>query len=152
MKFESKLLLANFAATWFLVGLIWMVQVIHYPLFDDVGQQNYVQYQQRHQSNITLIVGPLMLLELVTAVLMIKHSPDGACPTSVYAGAGLVVLIWLSTGLIQVPCHNALSQGFDPSTHLWLVNSNWIRTIAWTLRGFLTAWMISQQLVFVEAD
>ena len=57
MNASHFVLLANVAATLFMVGLIWMVQVVHYPLLDDVGEQNYVRYQQRHQSNITYVVG-----------------------------------------------------------------------------------------------
>lgn len=52
-----NILLANVAATLFMVGLIWMAQVVHYPLFDAVGEQNYVRYQQRHQANLSYIVG-----------------------------------------------------------------------------------------------
>ena len=33
----SALLAAHAAATWALVGLIWTVQVVHYPLFALVG-------------------------------------------------------------------------------------------------------------------
>ena len=57
MNASHFVLLANVAATLFMVGLIWMVQVVHYPLLDGVGEQNYVRYQQRHQSNITYVVG-----------------------------------------------------------------------------------------------
>ena len=58
MSTSHSVLLVNLVATLFLVGLIWMVQIVHYPLFDDVDEQSYVSYQQRHQSSITYIVGP----------------------------------------------------------------------------------------------
>ena len=70
MNWPTSILLTNVVATLFLVGLIWLIQVVHYPLFDDVGEQNYVTYQQRHQSNITYIVGPVMLIEILTAVML----------------------------------------------------------------------------------
>ena len=146
MNLAQKILLANVVSTLFMVGLIWMVQVVHYPLFDDVGQENYIRYQQRHQNNITLIVGPVMLVELVTAILLLQHPIDGIDRSVVYAGIGLVVLIWLSTAFIQVPCHGKLANGFDPNAYQWLVNSNWIRTVAWTARGGLVTWMMAQVL------
>ena len=71
MNGSLSILLANAVSTLFLVGLIWMVQVVHYPLFDDEGEQGYVSYQKRHQNNITWIVGPMMLIELVTAIALI---------------------------------------------------------------------------------
>ena len=51
------------------------------------------------------------------------------------SGAVLVAIIWASTALIQVPCHAKLVEGFDARAHRRLVDTNWIRTIAWTLRG-----------------
>ena len=146
MNWPQTILLANVAATFFLVGLIWMVQIVHYPLFDDVGEQNYVSYQQRHQTNITFIVGPVMLIELVTAVMLAFYPIEGIEKSIVYAGIGLVALIWLSTAFIQVPCHEKLVKGFDPAAYQWLVNSNWIRTIAWTARGALVTWMLVRVL------
>lgn len=146
MNWSLSILLANVVATLFVLGLIWMVQVVHYPLFDDVGQENYLSYQQRHQTNITYIVGPVMLIELLTAIALAWHPIDGVSKPLVYVGIALVVLVWLSTAFIQVPCHEKLVKGFDPAAYNWLVNSNWIRTIAWTARGVLVTWMMVQVL------
>ncbi len=142
MNASLSILLTNVVATLFMVGLIWMVQVVHYPLFNDIGEQNYASYQQRHQSNITFIVGPVMLIELITAIMLIWYPVEGIGKPLVYAGIGLVLLIWLSTAFIQVPCHEKLVKGFDPNAYKWLVNSNWIRTIAWTARGAIATWML----------
>ncbi len=146
MNWSLTILLANIGSTLFLVGLIWMVQIVHYPLFDDVGEQNYVSYQQRHQCNITYVVGPMMLIELVTAIMLIWYPIEGVNKSLVYVGISLVILIWLSTAFIQVPCHEKLVKGFDPVAYKWLVNSNWIRTIAWTARGALVTWMLVRVL------
>jgi hypothetical protein len=58
------------------------------------------------------------------------------------AGAVLLACIWLSTFAVQVPLHAQLGQGFDEATHQALVRSNWIRTVGWTLRCALAAWMV----------
>jgi len=146
MNWPLSILLANVFATLFMVGLIWMVQVVHYPLFDDVGQQNYVSYQQRHQTNITYVVGPMMLIELVTAVGLAMYPVEGVGKPLVYVGIALVLVIWLSTAFIQVPCHSKLVNGFDPAAYRWLVNSNWIRTFAWTGRGAVVTLMLVRVL------
>lgn len=146
MNTPQSILIVNLVSTLFMVGLIWMVQIVHYPLFDDVGDSNYERYQQRHQKNITYIVGPVMLVELVTATMLIFYSIEGVSKTLVYTGIGLVVLIWFSTAFLQVPCHEKLVKGFDPSAYRWLVYSNWIRTWAWTARGALVTWMLIQLL------
>jgi len=48
---------------------------------------------------------------------------------------GLVLLIWLSTFLIQVPIHNQLGIGKDSFLIKRLVQTNWIRTILWTSKA-----------------
>lgn len=120
-----------------MVGLIWIIQVVHYPLFNGVGAEGFTAYQQRHQSQITLIVAPVMLAELISAILLLMYPPPSVRKSWILAGIGLVVLIWLSTAFIQVPCHERLVTRFDADTHRWLVQSNWVRTIAWTARGML---------------
>jgi hypothetical protein len=134
---SQRILIINVAATLFMVGLIWIIQIVHYPLFDGVGAAGFTSYQQRHQSQITLIVAPVMLTELVTAILLLLAPPLGVRKPSILASIGLLVLIWLSTAFIQVPCHERLVTGFDADTYRWLVQSNWIRTLAWTARGLL---------------
>ena len=66
-------------------------------------------------------------------------------------GAALVALIWGVTFLISVPCHAALSAGFDAAAHDRLVSTNWIRTIAWTARAALSVWMLWQALELKKA-
>ena len=142
MNWPITILLANVVSTLFMVGLIWMVQIVHYPLFNDVGQENYVRYQQRHQSNITYVVAPVMLVELATSILLLVYPVAGLDKSLVYVGIGLVILVWLSTALIQVPCHEKLVKGFNETAYHWLVNSNWIRTVAWSGRGVIVAMML----------
>ena len=146
MNWPTVILLANVVSTLFMVGLIWMVQIVHYPLFDDFGQENYVRYQQRHQSNITYIVGPIMLIELATAVFLAVSPIAGVDKSLVYVGIVLVILIWISTALIQVPCHEKLVNGFDQAAYQRLVHSNWIRTIAWSARGVIVTMMLFRAL------
>jgi sugar (pentulose or hexulose) kinase len=56
------------------------------------------------------------------------------------------VLIWASTFWLQVPQHLRLSEPYDSYAQQLLVQTNWIRTLAWTARGFLLAWALHQQL------
>ena len=67
----NVLLIANLISTWYMVGLIWMVQIVHYPLFGKVGPDQFVGYQISHQSLTTLVVGPPMLVEIVTATWLV---------------------------------------------------------------------------------
>lgn len=131
------LLLLNFAATLFMIGVIWFVQVVHYPLFAKAGSTDFRAYEQRHTLLTTWVVAPPMLVEGITTLLLFWFRPTGVSTWQLWIGLALVAVIWLSTSLVQVPCHNVLSQGFDPVVHQRLVRTNWIRTAAWSLRGLL---------------
>ena len=135
------LFLAQLASCLFMMAIIWFVQVVHYPLFASVGSQDFPSYEQRHTRLITPIVGPVMLIEGVTAAFLFWHRPAGIATWSLCTGFTLLAMIWLSTAFIQVPCHKVLSQRFDSSALQRLVWTNWIRTFGWSLRGLLTLWM-----------
>ena len=123
-----------------MVGLIWMVQIVHYNMFDRVGVEQFQQYEADHNRLITPIVGVPMLFELATAVVLLVSAPDSFPRWAAIVGLVLIALIWLSTVLLQIPCHNQLLNGFDESTYRRLVSSNWIRTVLWTARGVLMAY------------
>ena len=142
MKSEI-LLLVNFVCTLYLLGLIWTVQRVHYKLFDRVGTSEFIAYESEHVRLITPIVAPVMVVELVTAALLVWRVPAGLSSNLLVLGLVAVVLIWLSTFLIQVPCHTRLSQGFDAAAYQRLVQSNWIRTCLWTGRAVLLTSMLS---------
>ena len=129
-------LLANVAATWFMVGLIWFVQLVHYPQFAAVGADGFVPYHRRHKRFTTLVVAPPMLIEATTA-LWLAVRPGVVPATLAWIGVALVAVIGLSTALLQVPRHSDLSRGFDATACTRLCRTNWIRTAAWTARGVL---------------
>jgi len=130
-------LLLQAFATFAMTGLIWFVQVVHYPLFRAVGAPGYAAYQDQHMRLTTLVVGPLMLVEVATAAWLVRHRPDAIPPALPWLGLGLLAVIWLATALLSVPRHEALRHGFDGPAHAALVATNWIRTAAWTARSGL---------------
>ncbi|MCG8583206.1 MAG: hypothetical protein MI757_00650, partial [Pirellulales bacterium] len=62
------ILLLQLVSTLTMVGVIWFVQIVHYPLFGLVGTSDFGRYEQVHQNRTTRVVAPLMLIEAVTAV------------------------------------------------------------------------------------
>ena len=140
------LLLAHAAATLFMVGVIWFVQVVHYPLFARVGRPGFTAYSGRHARLTGLVVGPPMLLEAATAIALVVWTPEGTSVSLVWTGLLLVVGIWLSTAFLQAPRHTTLGRGFDPSAHRFLVASNWLRTVLWSLRGIVVLWILYQAM------
>lgn len=118
-----------------MLGVIWFVQIVHYPLFREVPAEDFVSYESWHRTKTSLLVAPLMLVELGTAFLLVGMRPEGFSFTWLLVNGILLGLIWASTFFIQVPLHGALSEAFSFENIRKLVNSNWIRTILWTARG-----------------
>ncbi len=145
LKLESVLLI-NAAATLFLTGLIWFVQVVHYPLFNAVGADKFVAYEMRHSNLTTLVVIMPMFVELITSVALLWQRPDGIASWQLRLGFVLVGIIWFSTAFLQVPQHSILSQGFNERAYDMLVQSNWLRTVAWTLRSGLVLYWLYRKL------
>ena len=140
---DHDLLLANAAITLVLTGLIWAVQLIHYPLFALVGQDEWPRFHREHGRRVTLLVGWLMPLELVASLaLAVSDSPVWFRVLQLT----LVLLIWLVTALAAVPLHRRLEQRHDPAAIQRLIAFNWVRTAAWTGRALLLGWAAATSL------
>ena len=134
----------NLFSTLFMVGLIWFVQIVHYPLFSRVGSDVFREYQEQHQKRTTYVVAIPMIIEAITSVLLVWHPPLPNYTPLLLMGVALVFLIWASTAFMQVPQHTELNRGFQDGPYRVLVWSNWIRTIAWSLRGLLVCVIVGQ--------
>ncbi len=134
--------LLHLASTLFMVGLIWFVQVVHYPLMGRVGRAEAVAYEQAHTRLTTWVVALPMLVELASGIALLWVRPAGLSLAQALAGVALLAVVWGSTRFVQVPCHDRLSRAFDPGVHRRLVSTNWVRTGAWSLRGLLVVWMV----------
>ena len=124
-----------------MVGLIWFVQVVHYPLFGKVGTEGFRAYAEAHSRLTIRVVGPPTLLEVSTTALLLFVRPENVPASLAWIGAALLAVVWLSTALLQVPRHTTLGAGFNVEAHRFLVISNWTRTVAWSLRGGIVLWM-----------
>ncbi len=122
-----------FANICFLVGLIWTIQLVHYPSFAKVNPDRFLDFHSFHTRSISLIVIPLMLSELILS-LWILGQDQSLLSLVMFA---LLLIIWGSTAFLSVPLHNQLSLGYSEKAISALVATNWIRTIAWTVRGII---------------
>ena len=133
--------LIQLGSTLFMTGLIWFVQVVHYPLMAGVGSGEFCRYEERHRVLTSWVVGPPMLLELATAALFVWAQPGNLPAWTSWLGLALVGVIWASTIWLQIPCHEKLSQDFNTAVQERLVITNWVRTVAWSSRAGLLLWL-----------
>ena len=137
----NAIFLVQLFSTLAMVGLIWFVQVVHYPLMKKVGEAEFCSYERDHQRLTTVVVAPLMLAEAGTAVLLLWLRPSYVSFAHCLAGLVILAVVWLSTYLWQIPIHRQLAVEYRPDSIRRLVRSNWLRTFAWTARGINAIWM-----------
>jgi len=122
--------------------LIWLVQIIIYPGFHKVPSEDFRKYHDWYIKRITVIVLPLMIGEVAAVALWFATVPSMAVGTA----AVLVALVWAATFLLQVPIHRLLRKGKQTKLINRLVATNWIRTIAWSLKAMLVTVLVARQL------
>lgn len=134
MTYELILFINLFSSV-FMTGLIWFVQLVHYPSFAFAGEP-FSEFHRHHSFFTGVIVMPVMLTELLTSGWLWTKSAGWLDIPS--TGFYLVMLIWICTAVLQVPLHRKLSKGKDPQLIKRLIQTNWIRTFLWTIKAILT--------------
>lgn len=114
-----------------MTGIIWQVQLLTYPQFVKVSAADFRAYHQSHTSRMAWVVGPPMLAELALALLAAWQFRSAVS----FLGLALVIALWLTTALVQIPLHNRLARGYDRSAIDKLVTTNAIRTFLWSARA-----------------
>ncbi len=135
-------LIVHAAATWFMVGLIWTIQTVHYPLFALVQDADFVGYENEHTTRMSKLLAIPAGLEIATGAVLVWIRPDGVSLWLVLVAGVLLVAIWGATAFVQVPLHRLLGNGRNGAALDQLVRSNWFRTGLWTVRGMLVAVML----------
>jgi hypothetical protein len=135
---------SELVSTLFMTGLIWFVQVVHYPLLASVGPEHAVAYQAEHMTRTSWVVAVPMLVEAASCALLTFRGYAPAWQR--WPGALLLAVVWIATALLLVPAHEALARGFDANVHARLVGANWIRTVAWSGRAVLCTGALMRML------
>ncbi len=142
----TAVLLANAVSTFFMLGLTWFVQVVHYPLFPAVGSDHFPGYHERHSRLTTWVVLPPMAVELGSSILLAMSPPSGASGLALL-GALLAVSIWVLTALAAVPAHGRISRaGLDGASLRSLLAISWVRTFFWTAHAMVVVLLLSTAL------
>ena len=129
------MLIIHLISTSVMVGVIWIIQLVHYPSFHFIELKQYTTFQRFHMSRISYVVIPAMLTELFTIILIVISMDQ--IDTLVLASAILLIFIWLMTAVFFSGVHQRLTLGYDQIVVDKLVKLNWGRTLLWTLRLLL---------------
>jgi len=118
----------HFASTAVMVGVIWVIQLLHYPTFHYIEKNNYSQFQKFHMNRISYIVIPAMVIEMLSGIMLVIINDDFIISFS------LLVCIWIITFVFFTNIHQRLLSKYENTAVEKLVNLNWIRTTFWTVR------------------
>lgn len=133
LSLSGKLLVALLLASAFNTGLIWLVQLVHYPGFLRISPESYANYQQFHMKAISFIVAPSMLIELLLTIAGLAMSDLST--SYLYWGAAIcLAIVWAVTFFVSVPLHGSLTSGYNAEGIQRLIDTNWWRTSGWSLR------------------
>jgi len=135
--FCAPLFLLDVAATLFMWGVIWTIQMAQYPLFARIGAAQWEDYHAVYTRSITVVVLPAMVTELGTSGLLALLRPAWLSPPLLWAGFACAALTWAVTFFVSVPLHDTLGRGFSAGTIARLVATNWLRTLFWTTHAVI---------------
>jgi hypothetical protein len=128
-------LIAHFAASFAMAGIMWFVQIAYYPNLACIGPAEFVRYQHEHIRRVTAVAWTMLIVELATALILPLLAAPVLFRTLAIANLLLLLVVWYSTWFVQVPLHKVLEQGYCDEVHRRLVQTNWVRTICYTVRG-----------------
>ena len=120
----------HFLSTSLMVGIIWVIQLLHYPAFNFIKERDYVEFQHFHMQRISFIVVPVMILELFTAFMLVYYVRSNLLILCMI----ILLFIWLITFVFFTKLHQSLLDGYNKTIVDKLVKINWSRTILWSLR------------------
>lgn len=141
-----NVLLIHAVVTAFLAGLIWTIQIVHYPLFDHVDETRFGDFHTSHSTRIGVVVGPTMAIELVSATWLLVQRPLGVATWLTVSAFVVLGVVHATTVAASIPSHNRLTDGFEFDAHRRLVRTNWVRTIGWSIRAVLAAVMVAEHV------
>ncbi len=137
MDLEILRLLFDFG----MVVLIWLIQLVIYPRLCYYSTSDVRVWHQKYTPRVSYVVMPLMVGQLIIAILQVNQSPDVYTIFSLCA----VLILWLSTFIQFVPLHSKISRRIScDGIPEKLVQLNWLRTILWNLVFLWSVYWIIQ--------
>jgi hypothetical protein len=138
---QLYLLLWSVLSFWVL-GQIWLVQIVIYPLFARVGTAEYIGYHRFYTSRIPPVVILPGFASFLLPIALTFFGPDvPAWMTAANIATGIVGL--LVTVLLEIPRHRLLERGGkNDVTIAELIRYNWPRTASITAQAAVTMAML----------
>jgi hypothetical protein len=128
----------------YVLGEIWFGQIVVYPLFAKVGEDEYVTYHRFYSSRILLPVIVPGFASFFLPVALVFLRPDSVPLWMALANVACGLVGLLVTVALEILRHARLEKGGKQETVIReLILYNWPRTLSITCSAFLTLWMFT---------
>lgn len=117
-------------ATLLMTGVVWFVQLVHYPSFRFVADDKGSEAARIHQRNTSMLVIPLVLVEMGTGILLMFSSWITQYGNYLLINLALLFLVWGVTFLRMFPIYRRLNENMNEESISSLISTNWIRTLS----------------------
>lgn len=127
MNFSGWLLIWTLAFAWYGVGIVWLVQIVAWPLFSYVGRNEFDSYHLAWWRGIRYVILAPAGLAFLGGILLLRFTPSGIPIWIIWAGVGMEIAMWGLTALWFGPRQAKLTNTETGGFRL-LIKTHWLRT------------------------
>jgi hypothetical protein len=127
MTFADWVLVLTLIFAWYHVGIIWLVQVVAWPLFGFVGRNEFEAYHAAWWRGIRYVIFVPSVLTLLGIILLLRFPPTGVPTGILWAGLALYIAIYGLTAVWWGPQQARLTDTSSPRFGL-ILRTHWLRT------------------------
>ena len=128
----------------YVLGEIWFVQIVVYPLFGKVGEDEYVAYHKSYSSRIPLPVILPGFASFLLPIALVFLRPESVPLWMALANVACGLIGLLVTVVLEIPRHARLEKGGKQEAVIReLILYNWPRTLSITGSALLTVMMLA---------
>jgi hypothetical protein len=144
MDFAHWFLLFWTVVVLYVLGEIWFAQLVVYPLFAKVGEDEYVTYHKFYSSRILLPVIVPGFASFFLPIALVFLRPDSVPLWMALANVACGLVGLFVTVALEIPRHARLeNSGKSEAVIRELILYNWPRTLSISGSAFLTLLMLT---------
>jgi hypothetical protein len=140
------LVLGTPAVAMFNVGIIWLTQLVVYPVWALVGEQEWRTYHDAHERRLPATVYVPHGVGILGSALLVGRPPDGVATPLVWLALALPLAMVAGTATYWAPLQIRLSAGLDRRLLRRLLATHWIRVALISAHGAVLCWIATVAL------
>ena len=147
MESNHIFLVATAALCWFSTGVSWLLQLVTYPTFKFLSEENSCLFYNSFNGRLLKTVKIPMFLGNILMLILVAFHPE-TCPMGlIYLTALCSILIIFTTLKYEFPNRKVLEKaGKNKDLMGVLLKNNLTQSIGWTISSLSLAYMILKMI------